>query len=118
MKAYNNNNKLIVRRYFEEVLFNGRFELIEELFAPEICNLVKRYAFFASKPFTIRDMVTEGDTVMVRWNTHPFSGAPFDQNGFAVYHLEDGMIVGLEMMDINGISRQIGAEVLSPEIEI
>ena len=56
------NNKLIVRRYFEEVLLNGRFELIEELFAPEICDLVRRYAFFAPESFAISDMVAEGDT--------------------------------------------------------
>jgi hypothetical protein len=107
------NNKLIVRRYFDEVLFNGRFELIEELFAPEICDLVRRYAFFAPDSFTITDMIAEGDTVMVHWYASPFSDAQFDQNGFAVCHLEDGMIVGLEMMDFNGVLRQIGAEVFS-----
>jgi hypothetical protein len=116
MKSH--NNKIIVSRYFEEVLLNGRIDLIEELFAPAICDLVRRYAFFAPESFTINDMVAEGDTVMVRWHTPPFLGAQFDQNGFAVCYLEDGMIVGLEMMDCNGIMRQIGAEVFSPEFEI
>jgi hypothetical protein len=108
------NNKLVVRRYFEEILLNGRLELIEELFAPQICDLVRRYAFFAPESFTISDMIAEGDTVMVHWNASPFSEAQFDQNGFAVCHLEDGMIVGLEMMDFNGVLRQIGAEIFSP----
>jgi hypothetical protein len=112
MKTY--NNKLVVRRYFEEVLLNGRLELIEELFASEICDLVRRYAFFAPESFTITDMIAEDDTVMVHWYASPFSDAQFDQNGFAVYHLEDGMIVGLEMMDFNGVLRQIGAEIFSP----
>ncbi len=112
MKTY--NNKLVVRRYFEEVLLNGRLELIEELFAPQICDLVRRYAFFAPESFIISDMIAEGDTVMVHWNASPFSEAQFDQNGFAVCHLEDGMIVGLEMMDFNGVLRQIGAEIFSP----
>lgn len=112
------NNKLVVRRYFEEVLFNGRFELIEELFAPEICDLVRRYAFFAPDSFAISDMIAEGDRVMLRWDTPPFSGAQFDQNGFAVYYLENGMIVGLEMMDGNGVLRQIGMEVFSHEFEM
>ena len=116
MKIY--NNKLVVLRYFEEVLFDGRLELIEELFAPQICSLIRRYAFFAPESFSISDVVAEGDTVMVRWHTPPFLGAQFDQNGFAVCYLEDGMIVGLEMMDCNGIMRQIGAEVFSPEIEM
>ncbi len=116
MNAY--NNKHVVRRYFEEVLLNGRLELIEELFVPEICDLVRRYAFFAPQLFTISDVVAEGDTVMVRWHTPPFLGAQFDQNGFAVCYLEDDRIVGLEMMDCNGIMRQIGAEVFSPEFEM
>jgi len=116
MKTY--NNKLVVRRYFDEVLLNGRFDLIEELFAPQICDLVRRYAFFAPDSFTIRDMIADGDTVMVRWHTPLFLDAQFDQNGFAVCYLEDGMIVGLEIMDCNGIMRQIGAEVFTPEFEI
>ncbi|MBI5961870.1 MAG: hypothetical protein HY863_00210 [Chloroflexi bacterium] len=116
MKAY--NNKLIVRRYFDEVLLNGRLELIEELFAPEISDLVRRYAFFAPESFSISDMVAEDDTVMVRWHTPPSLGAQFDQNGFAVCYLENGVIVGLELMDVNGVMRQIGAEVFSPDFEI
>jgi antitoxin component YwqK of YwqJK toxin-antitoxin module len=112
MKTY--NNKLVVRRYFEEVLFNGRFELIEELFAAEICDLVRRYAFFAPESFTINDMIAEDNIVMVHWYASPFSDAQFDQNGFAVCYLKDGMIVGLEMMDFNnGVVRQIGTEVFS-----
>jgi hypothetical protein len=116
MKAH--NNKLIVRRYFEEVLLNRRIELIEELFAPEIYDLVRRYAFFAPESFTISDMIAEGDIVMVHWNTSPFSDAQFDQNGFAVCHLENDMIVRLEMLDCNGILRQIGVEVFPPEFEL
>lgn len=112
------NNKLIVRRYFEEVLLNGRIELIEELFAPEISDLVRRYAFFAPDSFVVSDMVAEGDTVMVRWHTPLYLDAEFDQNGYAVCYLEDGLIAGLEMMDRNGVVRQIGAEIFPPEFEI
>jgi len=111
------NNKLVVRRYFEEVLLNGRFELIEELFTPEICGLVRRYAFFATESLSISDMIAEDDTVMVRWRISPFLDSRFDQNGFALCHLEKGLIARLEMMDFNGILRQIGAEVFSPEFE-
>jgi hypothetical protein len=108
------NNKLIVRRYFEEVLLNGRSELIEELFAPQICSLVRRYAYFAPESFAISEIVSEGDSVMVHWRMNSSSDAQFGQNGFAVCHLEGGLIVGLEMMDFNGILRQIGAEIFSP----
>jgi hypothetical protein len=108
------NNKLVVRRYFEEVLLNGRSELIEELFAPQIRSLVRRFAFFVPESFSIGEMVAEGNSVMVHWHVSPLSDSQFSQNGFAVCHLEDGMIVGLEMMDFNGILRQIGAEIFSP----
>ena len=108
------NNKLVVRRYFEEVLLNGRSELIEELFAPQIRSLVRRFAFFVPESFSMSEMVAEGDSVMVHWRMSPLSDAQFGQNGFAVCHLQDGLIVGLEMMDFNGILRQIGAEIFSP----
>ena len=108
-----NHNKLIVRRYFEEVLLDGDRDLIDELFAPEICDLVKRYAFFEAGAFTVSAVIAEGDTVMVHWHKPPLSDVDPGQNGFAVCHLEDGKIVGLEMIDFDGILRQIGAEVLS-----
>ena len=108
------NNKLVVRRYFEEVLLNGRSELIEELFAPQISSLVRRYAFFAPESFAITEIIAEGESVMVHWRMSPLADEQFSQNGFAVCHLEGGLIVGLEMMDFNGILRQIGAEIFSP----
>ena len=108
------NNKLVVRRYFEEVILNGRFELIEELFAPQIRSLVRRFAFFVPESFAINEIVAEGDSVMVHWRMSSLSDAQFSQNGFAICHLEDGMIVGFEMIDFNGILRQIGAEIFSP----
>jgi hypothetical protein len=107
-----NFNKLIVRRYFEEVLLNGRFDLIDELFSPEICDLVRRYAFFEAEPFTVSAVIAEGDTVMVHWHKSPLADEQPSQNGFAVCHLDDGKIIGFEMIDFNGILRQIGAEVL------
>ncbi len=108
-----NHNKLIVRRYFEEILLNGRCDLVDEIFAPEICDLVRRYAFFEAETFTISAVIAEGGTVMVHWHKSMLSDEQPSQNGFAVFHLEDEKIVGLEMIDFNGILRQIGAEVLS-----
>ncbi len=85
-----NHNKLIVRRYFEEVLLDGRCDLVDELFAPEICDLVKRYAFFEAGSFAISAVIAEGDTVMVHWHKSPLSEEQPSQNGFAVFHLADG----------------------------
>lgn len=108
-----NPNKLIVRRYFEEVLSDGRRDLVDEMFAPEICDLVKRYAFFEARSFDVSAVIAEGDTVMVHWHKSQLADEQSSQNGFAVFHLADGKIIGLEMIDFNGILRQIGAEVLS-----
>jgi len=107
-----NSNKLIVRRYFEEVLLDGRCDLVDDLFAPEICELVKRYAFFEAESFEISAVIAEGDTVMVHWHKSQSTKDEPSQNGFAVFHLADEKIIGLEMIDFNGILRQIGAEVL------
>jgi hypothetical protein len=105
-----NQNKLIVRRYFEEVLLDGRADLIDELFAPEISDLVRRFAFFEAGSFIVSAVIAEGCTVMVHWHKPSLSDVQPSQNGFAVCHLEDSKIVGLEMIDFNGILRQIGAE--------
>jgi hypothetical protein len=107
-----NSNKLIVRRYFEEVLLNRRCDLVDELFAPEICELVKRYAFFEAEAFSVSAVIAEGETVMVHWHKSPYSDEQPVQNGFAVFHLAGEKIIGLEMIDFNGILRQVGAEVL------
>ncbi|MBI5951343.1 MAG: hypothetical protein HY865_06780 [Chloroflexi bacterium] len=107
-----NHNKHIVRRYFEEVLLDGRCDLVDELFASEICELVKRYAFFEAELFSISSVISEGNTVMVHWHKSPLADEQASQNGFAVFHLADGKIIGLEMIDFNGILRQIGEEVL------
>jgi hypothetical protein len=108
-----NHNKLIVRRYFEEVLLNGRCDLVDELFAPEICELVRRYAFFEAEAFSISAVIVEGDTVMVHWHKYPLTDKQPCQNGFAIFNLADGKIIGLEMIDFNGILRHIGAEIYS-----
>ncbi len=107
-----NSNKLIVRRYFEEVLLNRRCDLVDELFSPEICELVKRYAFFEAEAFSISSVISEGDTVMAHWRKPSPSGDEPNQNGFAVFYFDGGKIAGLEMIDFNGILRQIGVEVL------
>jgi hypothetical protein len=106
------HNKLIVRRYFEEVLLDGRADLIDELFAPEICDLVRRFAFFEAGSFHVSAVMAEGDTVMAHWHKSSFSDEEPVRNGFAAFHLDDGKIIGLEMIDFDGILRQIGAEVL------
>jgi steroid delta-isomerase-like uncharacterized protein len=124
-------NKNVVRRYIEEVINQGKVELIDELFAPELREQVKSYGNAGSgDPFPdgyeeIRDLVAEGDRVMARWNfkgTHqgtffgvPATGKEVEFIGFAVYYLENGQIVDdLMIMDVYGALRQLGATVALP----
>lgn len=125
-------HKAIVRRYIEEVINQGNIDLIDTLFAPEMREQVKRFmtsgeAAFPDGQEEIRDIVAEGNTVMVRWNfrgTHqgsflgvPATGKSVEMIGFAVYYLEDGQIVDdLMIMDFYGALRQIGASISPPSM--
>ena len=103
------HNKIVVRRYIEEVLQNGRLDLIDELFSPELRGLARRFAVADPEPIRIHEIVAEGDTVMVRWDARLLNGGQFNQSGFAMYRLESGRIVNLAMMDCNGVTRRMGA---------
>ncbi|MGH2520960.1 MAG: ester cyclase [Anaerolineales bacterium] len=123
-------NKAVVRRYIEEVINQGKVDLIDTLFAPPMREQVKGFATRGDDAFPdgheeIRDIVAEGNTVMVRWNfrgTHqglflgvPATGKSVEMIGFAVYYLEDGQIVDdLMIMDLYGATQQLGARVVLP----
>ena len=116
-------NKAVVRRYIEEVINQNKVEVIDELFAPEMREQVRSY-LPAGGPFPdaheeIKDIVAEGNTVMVRWNfkaTHlgtyleiPATGKSIEMIGFAVYYLENGQIVDdLMLMSNYGALKQMG----------
>lgn len=122
-------NKAVVVRFIEEVINGRRHELIDELFAPELAAEVRKY-HSGNDPFPdgreeIRDIVAEGDRVMVRWNleaTHrgeylgiPATNKPVELIGFAVYYLENGRIVDdLMLMSNYGFLKQVGAVITPP----
>ena len=122
-------NKAVVRRYIEEVINQHKVELIDELFAPEMRAQVREH-FSGSDPFPdgreeIKDLVAEGNTVMVRWNfkgTHlgtyldiPATGRAIEMIGFAVYYPENGQIVDDLMLTSNfGALRQMGVTFVPP----
>ena len=117
-------NKAVVRRYIEEVINQNKVELIDELFAPDMREQVRSYRASGVDPFPdaqeeIKDIVAEGNTVMVRWNfkgTHlgtyleiPATGQSIEMIGFAVYYLENGQIVDdLMLMSNYGALKQMG----------
>lgn len=122
-------NKAVVRRYIEEVINQKKVELIDELFAPEMRAQVREH-LSGDDPFPdgreeIKDLVAEGKTVMVRWNfkgTHlgtyldiPATGKSIEMIGFAVYYLENGLIVDDLMLTSNfGALRQMGVTFVPP----
>lgn len=123
-------NKAVVRRYIEDVVNGHRLELIDELFAPEMREQVRGFLSNGLDSFPdgreeIRDIVAEGNTVMVRWNfkgTHqgtyleiPATGKPIEMIGFAVYYLENGQIVDdLMLMSNYGALKQMGVTFTPP----
>lgn len=111
------NNKMVVRRYYDEVLNAGKLALIDELAVDAYiendpfpgqgngrADLQQRVAAllgaFSPCTFTIQDVVAEGDRVVVRWRssgTHSgsFMGMPptnrsYSISGIDIHRLSDG----------------------------
>ena len=99
----------IVRRLVDEVMHEGRLEVIDELYAPELAPMAREWIapFLASFPDTrmkIVDIVATGDRVVARfkcsgthlgdWLGHPPTGRRFaaiDEVYF--FRFRDGRIV-------------------------
>jgi steroid delta-isomerase-like uncharacterized protein len=122
-------NKAIVRRWYEEFWNAGNIEVADELLHPDYTaegRAAGRESLEASKEgrafwnrvlpdihFTLDEVVAEGDTVVVRWTargTHrgewttligtvPASGKATKTPGTSSYRLKDGKIIG----DVNHI---------------
>ena len=123
-------NKVVVQRYIEEVINQGNLAMIDTLFAPDMREAVRGFATVANESFPdryeeIRDIVAEGDTVMVRWIFHgthqglfygiPPTGKQIEINGFGIYYLENGQIVGDSMcMDWIEAVEQLGGMISAP----
>ena len=131
-------NKILVRRYFEECLNQGKLETIDELISPtyvshypagydlgggpadvkQIVASVRRG--FSDLHFTIEDFVAQGEKVVARWTfrgTHDgnFMGiAPTGKQaqvaGVAVYRIADGKIEEVWLSwDVYGLLKQLDA---------
>lgn len=118
-------NKAVVRRLVEEVMNAGDLDLIDELYAPEVANAVRRWIapFRASFPdvrMTIVDLIAEGDKVVGRftcsgthrgtWRGHPPTGRRFhDIAEVYIFTLQHGRIVsGWGLEDTHTRVRQLG----------
>jgi steroid delta-isomerase-like uncharacterized protein len=111
-------NKAVVRRYYEEILGAGNVQLLDEIAVPEydehdpvpgqdggLDGLKQRVEMLrnAFQPrFTLEDMIAEGDRVVVRWTnrgTHvgefmgiPPTGRAFCIPGIDIHRLSNGRL--------------------------
>jgi steroid delta-isomerase-like uncharacterized protein len=130
-------NKAIVRRFFEEVLNEKRLDRADELVAPDYLDhdavpgqgpglegaRQQRWAmYFAAIPdlhSTIDDLVAEGDKVVVRYTGEgtqqgellgiPPTGKRFRFSGICIIRLAEGKIAeNWEQDDLLGLMQQLG----------
>ncbi len=105
----NDVHKDIVRRLVSEVLNDGRLEVIDELFAPELADETKRWIApfqisFPDMRMEVIDLIAEGDRVAGRftcsathlgdWLGHPPTGRRFETiDEFSIFRFRGGRIV-------------------------
>jgi len=130
-------NKALVRRYFEEVVNQKRLERADQFVAPDYLDHAavpgqgpgleeakqQRWAmYFAAIPdlhVTIDDMVAEGDKVAVRCTVEgtpqgallgiPPTGKSFRVSDYCIYRLVEGKVAeNWEQIDALGAMQQMG----------
>lgn len=119
------DNKAMVRRFMEEVLNAGNYNLIEEFYAsPELASHIKGDApmlrqGFSDLHFVIEDLIGEGDKVVVRFtvggtNDGPFmgrppTGKPARWDGVTITTFKDGKFIEEWVLpDILAVMKQLG----------
>ena len=110
-------NKAVARRVFEEILNQGRFEVANEIYAPDFRNhgihrdadlqedqAAARWekALCPDLRMTANMMVAEGDLVTVLWTAHgtntgragffPATGVKIEERGITIWRIVDGKI--------------------------
>jgi predicted ester cyclase len=126
------DRKQVARRFLQDVLGAGRFELLPELVTADYADrslpsgITPRQAIesfragFPDATVTIDSQVEEGDTVVTRWTvtaTHtgdffglPASGRPIVMSGFSQYRFDGPcMAESWVTYDQRGLLQQIGA---------
>lgn len=129
------NNKVIIKRLLDEVFFQGKMEVIDELVAEDVSgqdaaideartieafrNVVDLFrTAFPDASYTIHDLIAEGDRVVARWSlTGTHRGTFLDisptekrviMKGIIIYRLKDEKIVEYwGEIDHLGLMRQL-----------
>ena len=110
-------NKVLARRAFEELLSGGRFELAEQLYAKDFINhglhrdisldedqaaLKGWHQAFPDLAITAEKLIAEGDLVTIYWiargtntgtgNGLPATGKKAEQSGITIWRIMNGKI--------------------------
>ena len=128
-------NKLLARRYFDQILNDGNFSVAETVLAsncifrnpPIVAHGVNEFttviagvrAAFPDLHFTIHDEIAEADKVVIRWTVrgtqrgdflgHPASGKQIDVTGINIFRIGDGRVQEIWLnMDRLGEAVQLG----------
>jgi len=121
-------NKELVRRFFDERWNHGNFDVYDEMFAPGLDIKGEKewirsiYASFGNIQVTILDLLAEGDQVALHWRfaaTHQgdylgvaATGKQVTFQGMALLRIVDGKIVeDMGYWDDLSILQQLGATV-------
>jgi steroid delta-isomerase-like uncharacterized protein len=131
-----NENKQLLRRYYEDVLTQGRLDVLETIARPDhiehnpfpgqaqgmegLRQRVNTLRAAFNPQFTLEHMIAEGDKVAVMWTsrgTHvgewfglPATGKSFTIQGVDVHLLRDGrMAEHWDVVDIYSLLIQLGA---------
>jgi steroid delta-isomerase-like uncharacterized protein len=129
------DNRLLARRYFDEILNSGNFSRAEALLAsdfvfrnpPVVARGIDEFtaaigsvrAAFPDLRFTIHDEIAEGDKVVIRWTVtgtqrgeffgRPASGRAIDVSGINIFQITGGKIQEIWVnMDRLGEAEQLG----------
>lgn len=131
-----NENKKLIRRYYDEVLGAGKLEVLDEIARPDhvehspmpgqsqgIEGLRQRVRFVKGvfdPKFTVEHVIAEGDKVAVMWSNHgthrveffgvSATGRTVDTTGIDIHVIRDGrMAEHWDVVDMLGVLIQIGA---------
>ena len=128
-------NKVIVRRFFEEGPSKGNLSIADELLSPDFTMhtplpaspgikginevIITCRAAFEHLNVTIEDMIAEGDKVTARFTAHgthkgdfmglQATGKPITMTGIEIFRIKDGKIVELwGEANLLGLMQQLG----------
>ena len=130
-------NKAIIRRMVEQVMNDGRTDLVEEFFTEDLASSIvgwppstgheglKQYVAMIHHAYpdfqlTVDEALAEGHKVAIRWTMHgthdgemmgvPATGKQVSQTGTTFYRLANGRIAETWFLADNlGLMQQLGA---------